>query len=88
MNAEKDKVANDILAKFKSLNLDEHRALPARWLSLIYYPTLTQPQKAVFQDTIREMIATGIVKLVRDTIMLTSKGVEKIYHRGENLQRH
>lgn len=79
MNAEKDKVANDILAQFKSLNLDEHRALPARWLSLIYYSTLTQPQKAVFQDTIREMIATGIVKSFRNTIMLTSKGVEKIY---------
>jgi hypothetical protein len=79
MNAEKNKVANDILAKFKSLNLDEHRALPARWLSLIYYSTLTQAQKAVFQETIRDMIATGLVKPVRHTIMLTSKGVKEIY---------
>jgi hypothetical protein len=78
MSAEREKVTNDILAKFKSLNLDEHRALPARWLSLIYYPSLTQPQKAVFQDTIRDMIAMG-VKPVRDTIMLTKEGVEKIY---------
>jgi len=84
MSTENDKVANDILAKFKALNLDEHRALPARWLSLIYYSTLTQPQKAVFQDTIREMISTGIVKPVRDTIMLTSKGVEKIYLTQSN----
>ncbi len=84
MNAEKDTITNDILAKFKSLNLDEHRALPVRWLSLIYYPTLTQPQKAVFQDTIRDMIATGIVKLVRNTIMLTPKGVEKVYHCEKN----
>jgi hypothetical protein len=88
MTTEKDKVANDILAKFKSLNLDEHRALPARWLSLIYYPTLTQPQKAVFQDTIRDMITMGIVKSVRNTIMLTKEGVEKIYPRYENLQRY
>jgi len=81
MSAEKDAITNDILAKFKSLNLDEHRALPARWLSLIYYSTLTQPQKAVFQDTIRDMIAMGIVKLVRNTIMLTPKGVKQIYSK-------
>jgi len=60
----------------------------ARWLSLIYYPTLNQPEKAVFQDTIRDMIAEGIVRPVRDTIMLTQKGVEKIYHHGEILRPH
>ncbi len=79
MNAEKDKIANDILAKFKSLNLDDKHALPARWLSLIYYPTLTPAEKAVFQDTVRDIIAEGLVRPVRNTIMLTKKGVEKIY---------
>jgi len=79
MSAEKDKITNDVLAKFKALNLDEHHALPARWLSLIYYPTLTQQEKAVFQDTVRDIIADGIVRHVRNTIMLTKKGVETIY---------
>jgi hypothetical protein len=79
MSAEKDKIMNDVLAKFKALNLDEHHALPARWLSLIYYPTLTKQEKAVFQDTIRDLIANGIVRHVRNTIMLTKKGVETIY---------
>ncbi len=79
MTAEKNKIMNDVLARFKALNLDETHALSARWLSLIYYPTLTQSEKAVFQDTIRDMIAQGIVRPVRDTIMLTKKGVETIY---------
>ncbi len=79
MRAEKDKIANDLFEKFKSLNLDDKHALSARWLSLIYYPTLTQPEKAVFQDTVRELIAEGVVRSVRDTIMLTRKGMEKIY---------
>ena len=79
MIAEKDKIANDLFEKFKSLNLDDKHALPARWLSLIYYPTLTPPEKAVFQDTVRELIDDEIVKSVRNTIMLTKKGVEKIY---------
>jgi hypothetical protein len=79
MTTEKNKIMNDVLAEFKALNLDDSRALPARWLSLIYYPTLTPPEKAVFQDTIREMIAQGIVRPVRDTIMLTKKGVQTIY---------
>ncbi len=34
------------------------------------------------------MIAEGIVMPVRDTIMLTQKGVEKIYHHGEILRPH
>jgi hypothetical protein len=39
-------------------------------------------------STIRDMIAEGIVRPVRDTIMLTQKGVEKIYHHGEILRPH
>ncbi len=63
MRAEKDKIANDLFEKFKSLNLDDKHALPARWLSLIYYPTLTQPEKAVFQDTVRELETLGVLNL-------------------------
>jgi hypothetical protein len=39
----------------KSLKIDDKHALSAIWLSLIYYPILSQTENGVFQDTVRKL---------------------------------
>lgn len=73
------KIERDILQQFETLQAQENQAIPARWLSLIYYATLTDPEKTVFHEAIDNLIAAGLVAPVRDTIKLTQKGAAQIY---------
>jgi len=75
----KKKVKDDILKKFKELNAHENHAIPPRWLSLIYYPTLNPKEKKVFEEAIEDLINEEIVMPSRDTVKLTKKGVDMIY---------
>ncbi len=75
-----EKIKNDIMNKFKELDAGENHIIPARWLSLIYFPTLNPKEQMVFEESIEELITDEIVLPARDTIKLTKKGVKTIYH--------
>jgi len=73
------KIRKDIMDKFRELNAREGHVIPARWLSLIYYPSLNPKEKEVFSKAIEDLIEEGLIAPARDTIKLTEKGVFTIY---------
>jgi predicted transcriptional regulator len=79
MSKEIEKIKGDILHKFIELNAGVNHTIPPRWFNLHYYPLLNSTEKNVFEKAIEELIEEGIVASVQDSIMLTEKGVDKIY---------
>ncbi len=79
MSKEIEKIKSDILNKFIELNAGVNHTIPPRWFNLHYYPLLNSTEKNVFEKAIEELIEEGIIASVQDSIMLTEKGVDKIY---------
>ncbi|CAB1063444.1 hypothetical protein D1BOALGB6SA_8227 [Olavius sp. associated proteobacterium Delta 1] len=75
----KEKIKQDILGQFKSINADVGHVLPPNWLPAIYIPSLNPKEKAVLQEAIDELISEGLVVSKGDNLALTEKGVDAIY---------
>jgi len=69
-------IKNDILLEFKRLKAQSGQTLPEKWLTSVYFPTLTTAEKNAFNDAVHELIADGLVEDLRGTLKLTKKGAD------------
>ncbi|NCC49645.1 MAG: hypothetical protein EOM20_00375 [Spartobacteria bacterium] len=86
MSKDKSEIKRDILNKFREVNAGPGRALPPSWLEIFYNPGLNPQEKRLCNVAVDELVEDGLVLFKDDSrrvLIITEKGVEKIFSNGE-----